>query len=216
MNGWQKLMKVQSSMSVSKDKDGGRFKYYDIGNILAEAKPHLLSAGAVITLTDKLEERNDKTYLTATATFIDADTGETVTQVDAIMEHIQRRNMDASQSTGATSTYARKRALAGLLLVDGEEDPDALSKKNQPQRQVQRPQKSQQRLASVPRTDFVAKLTQLCQKARVDVNDFVFTLVHADLNSLTNAEIADAIGNFNGCLSEYKKLKAAEAEEIPL
>lgn len=216
MNGWQKLMKIQSSMSVSKDKDGGRFKYYDIGNILAEAKPHLLSAGAVITLTDKLEERNDKTYLTATATFVDADTGETVTQVDAIMEHIQRQNMDASQSTGATSTYARKRALAGLLLVDGEEDPDALSKKNQPQRQVQRPQKPQQRLASVPRNDFVAKLTQLCQEARVDVNDFVFTLVHADLNSLTNAEIADAIGNFNGCLAEYRKLKEAEAEEIPL
>lgn len=207
-NGWQKLMAVQSQMSVSKDKDGGRFKYYDIGSILSEAKPKLATAGAVITMTDVLEERGGKMYLTSTARFIDADTGETVTEVQAIMEHIERRTMDASQSMGATSTYARKRALAGLLLVDGEEDPDAAGKKQKPTQ----PQRVQVQAKPTRRDNLIFQLSKLCEAQRIDANDLCVKLTGIPIREQPDDDLADAINKFPALLETYQKRN----EEIPL
>ena len=209
-NGWQKLMAVQSQMSVSKDKDGGRFKYYDIGSILSEAKPKLATAGAVITMTDVLEERGGKMYLTATARFIDADTGETVTEVQAIMEHIERRTMDASQSMGATSTYARKRALAGLLLVDGEEDPDAAGKK---QKSTQ-PQRVQAQ--ATPQRNVHEELRARLAAEGVDAEDFSQLGYNAPFSQMPAKTAADVLQNFGQYLQGYRELAAKRDEEIPL
>ncbi|MCV5137929.1 ERF family protein, partial [Escherichia coli] len=61
-------------------------------------------------------------YVKATATLSD---GEDVIAVTAYArEEESKKGMDASQLTGATSSYARKYALNGLFCIDDAKDPD--------------------------------------------------------------------------------------------
>ena len=58
------------------------------------------------------------------AKLFDVETGQSVLSTASAREDQDKKGMDLSQLTGATSSYARKYALNGLFLIDDTKDAD--------------------------------------------------------------------------------------------
>ena len=69
-------------------------------------------------------EVGGRVYIRATATVVDAETGEDECVTAYAREEETKKGMDASQVTGAASSYARKYALNGMFLIDDTKDAD--------------------------------------------------------------------------------------------
>lgn len=128
MNVWAKLLKVQAELKAPKNKYSkyGDYNYRSCEGILESAKPLLQEVGAVLLLSDRVEEIAGRFYIVAHAAFVDAATGERVEVEARARETETRPKFDDAQLTGAASSYARKYALSGLLGVDDGADVDAL------------------------------------------------------------------------------------------
>jgi hypothetical protein len=70
-------------------------------------------------------------YIKATATFIDIEKGEAISNTAFAREDESKKGMDGSQITGTASSYARKYALNGLLLIDDTKDADTDENRNE-------------------------------------------------------------------------------------
>ena len=118
-----KLSQIQQKLKAPKGQLNkfGNYKYRSAEDILEAVKP-LLNGESTIILSDELVMIGDRYYVKATATFKGEET-ETVTAY-AREEEI-KKGMDSSQITGSASSYARKYALNGLLLIDDTKDADA-------------------------------------------------------------------------------------------
>jgi len=117
---------LQQRVHVGKDKrnEFGGYNYRTAEGILSAIKA-ALPEGAHVTVTDDLAEVGGQIFVKATATICFAD-GVAHSASGFAMHPLQKKGMDASQITGAASSYARKYALAGLMaLDDGSVDPDA-------------------------------------------------------------------------------------------
>jgi len=119
-----KLAEVQQKFNCPKDtfNEFGNYHYRTCEQILQAVKP-LLQAGCIITLSDKMIEVGGRIYVQATASFQDMG-NEPITVTACAREQLSRKKMDDSQITGSASTYARKYALCGLLLIDDNKDAD--------------------------------------------------------------------------------------------
>lgn len=100
----------------------GGFSYRSCEDILEAVKPLLDKYGVNLHLTDEPLVVGTYQYIKSTATLTDGN--ETVTATAVAREPESKKGMDASQLTGATSSYARKYALNGLFLIDDAQDPD--------------------------------------------------------------------------------------------
>lgn len=124
---YEKLAKVQSELKVEKDQwnEFGKFKYRNAETILKNVKPLLNEVKALVVLTDQIVEVGEHNYLKAKAIFIDLEKGDDQIEVEAYAkEPLEKKGMDASQITGASSSYARKYALCGLFGIDDGIDND--------------------------------------------------------------------------------------------
>lgn len=118
-----KLSEIQAKLKAPKNQFNkfGGYKYRSCEDILEAVKP--LLNGATITIEDEIILIGDRYYVKATATFRD---GEEIQKVSAFArEPLNKKGMDESQITGAASSYSRKYALNGLLLIDDNKDADA-------------------------------------------------------------------------------------------
>jgi hypothetical protein len=125
---FQKLANIQQAIKVTKDRnnDFAGFKYRSAEDILEAVKPLLKKESALIVLDDDLVEMNGSVYVKGTATLLDLDNIGPGVSVDAYArEEVSRPKMSEGQLTGAASSYARKYALSGLLLLDDNKDPDS-------------------------------------------------------------------------------------------
>jgi len=95
----------------------GGYDYRSCEDILQAVKPLLAKAEAALTITDSLELIGERYYIKATATFVDIETGESVSIESFAREEEAKKGMDASQITGSASSYARKYALNGLFCI---------------------------------------------------------------------------------------------------
>lgn len=121
---WQILADVQQELKAPKGQYNsfGKYKYRSAEDILEAVKPVLAKHNATITLSDSLELIGDRYYIKATASFW---TGAMPLQVTAYArEDEQKKGMSLEQMTGSCSSYARKYALSGLLLLDDQKDAD--------------------------------------------------------------------------------------------
>jgi hypothetical protein len=130
-----KLQSIQSELVAPKNlfnKFGG-YAYRSAESILEAVKPLLSHFNAILTISDEMIEVGGRVYVKATASFI-AD-GECIQTTAYAREPDDRKGMDASQITGASSSYARKYALNGLFCIDDTKDADATNDhgKAQPQ-----------------------------------------------------------------------------------
>ena len=120
----ERLAAIQSKLNAPKNQENkfGGYKYRSCEDILMAVKP--LLEGLAITISDEVTSVGDRIYVKATATITD---GENSISTNAFArEAASRKGMDESQITGATSSYARKYALNGLLLIDDNKDADHL------------------------------------------------------------------------------------------
>lgn len=119
-----KLRMVQQKLKAPKNQFNsfGKYRYRSCEDILEGVKPLLEEVGAAIVLTDCIEQVGDRFYIKATATFMDGT--DIICNTAYARESDDKKGMDASQITGTASSYARKYALNGLLLIDDTKDAD--------------------------------------------------------------------------------------------
>lgn len=117
------LSKIQAELKAPKGQFNsfGKYKYRSCEDILEAVKPLLAKHGGIITITDELVFKGDRYYIKATATYH----GEPSLSVSGYAREPEtKKGMDDSQITGTASSYARKYALNGLLLIDDSKDAD--------------------------------------------------------------------------------------------
>jgi len=121
----KELLEIQSRLKAPKSQfnEFGKYKYRNCEDILEALKPLLKETEMTLIITDDLVLIGDRYYVKATVTL--QKNGDSVSATAFARESAEKKGMDASQITGATSSYARKYALNGLLLIDDTKDADS-------------------------------------------------------------------------------------------
>lgn len=125
-----KLMQIQQTLRAPKGQRNtfGNYNYRSCEDILEAVKPILRDTETVLTISDDLTEIGGRVYVKATATLWDTGTGASIQNIAFAREPEDKKGQDASQITGAASSYARKYALNGLFCIDDVKDADATNK----------------------------------------------------------------------------------------
>ena len=129
----KKVAEVQQKLKAPKNQFNkfGKYKYRSCEDILEGVKP--LLGDLVLTVNDDIQIIGDRIYVKATATITDGE--NSISNQAFARESLTKKGMDDSQITGTASSYARKYALNGLLLIDDTKDADSMdnsSNSNQP------------------------------------------------------------------------------------
>ncbi len=123
----EKLVKLQKELKAPKNQKNkfGGYNYRNCEDILEAVKPLLDKHGLVLNITDSLGELCGIPYTEATASVYDSKKPDIVvsSKAQAGIDPNQK-GMSLGQCFGASSSYARKYALNGLLLIDDNKDPD--------------------------------------------------------------------------------------------
>ena len=128
MTVYKKLIKVQMELKAPKNQRNtfGNYNYRSAEDILEALKPILAKHDADVFISYKIIVMGNMwTYVEATATFVDIETGESTCTTGYAREAETKKGMDPSQITGSASSYAGKYALGGLFLIDDAVDPDS-------------------------------------------------------------------------------------------
>lgn len=123
---FQKLAKIQQELNVPKTKWNkfGEFYYRSCEDILQAIKPLLEKYQVTLKVEDKAELIGNWVYIEATAILTNLEGSDFISNRAYARESDVKKGMDASQLTGTASSYARKYALNGLLLLDDVKDAD--------------------------------------------------------------------------------------------
>ncbi|MDN9351276.1 recombinase, partial [Clostridioides difficile] len=129
-NVYIKLVNIQSTLKAPKSQFNsfGKYNYRSCEDILEGLKPILKEEKALVVLDDNIVQIGNRFYVEATATLIDAETGEKISVKALAREDETKKGMDLAQVTGSVSSYARKYALNGLFCIDDTKDSDATNK----------------------------------------------------------------------------------------
>ncbi len=120
----KELIHVQQKLKVGKDRTQQNYKYRSIDDIL-EAVKKVMPEGCYITMSDSVENIGNRNYVCATATFHSEDSQ--ISGKAYAWEPEKLAAMSMPQITGSCSSYARKGALCGLLMIDDSKDVDSLT-----------------------------------------------------------------------------------------
>ena len=121
----KELIAIQQELNVPKNQKNkfGNYNYRSCEDILVALKPLPAKHKASILITDDVKEVAGIPYVEATAVFKGQDTEALSVRAQAGINPNQK-GMSISQSFGASSSYARKYALAGMFLLDDNKDSD--------------------------------------------------------------------------------------------
>lgn len=169
MNIYEKLSAVQQELKAPKDKKNtfANYTYRSAEGILEAVKPILKKYGLTLLLSDEIQQIGERTYVKATAWAIDPAGQENLKiSVTAYAREAEtKKGLDDSQITGTASSYARKYALNGLLLIDDTKDADTDEYQKQ----------------SMSKSDLIQKLAK---DAKVDLK----TILTKPLDALTDKQ----------------------------
>ena len=197
-----RLLRVQRDLKAPKNQYNsfGKYRYRSCEDILEGVKPILQEYGCAIVLSDTIEQIGDRFYVKATATFYDCDTGESVSNTAYARESDDKKGMDASQITGTASSYARKYALNGLLLIDDTKDADTDENRNETTGRARseaakkgmatKEQNALESANQIISEKDVLVLKEMMQKKGIDPNQ---KWKGKELSELTNAEWVQAV-----------------------
>lgn len=162
MNIYQKLAQIQQEIRCPKNLENtfGGYKYRSAETILESLKPIMAKHKVMLLLIDDIKQIGDRHYVMAEAKLIDLEEETSVSTFAFARESLERPKMDAAQLTGSASSYARKYALNGLLLLDDVKDPDTNEFARQ---QQERPKQN--------------------KKNSIDFDEFAFKLMDAGVNT---------------------------------
>ncbi len=144
------LLWIQENLRVPKSQhnDFGNFDYRTLEDILEEVKPLCAERNCRLFLVDEIvmvgkklpvtvgtfakgQEQADvmlsgpRVYVRTTAHFTDSK-GVTIKVPGYAREPMDKKGMDEMQITGASASYAGKRALGNLFLLDDNRDADSM------------------------------------------------------------------------------------------
>jgi len=119
------LSRMQKDLKANKGQFNsfGKYHYRSLED-LTEAIKRILPAEVAFVMTDELVMVGNRYYIKATAKLTNGE--ESVESVGYARESENKKGMDDSQITGATSSYARKYACNALFAVDDCKDADTL------------------------------------------------------------------------------------------
>jgi hypothetical protein len=117
------LAVIQQKLNAPKSQYNsfGKYSYRNCEDILMALKP--LLGQCILVVNDEMVAVGDRIYVKATATISLGN--ESISSSAFARESLTKKGMDDSQITGSTSSYARKYALNGLLLIDDNKDADS-------------------------------------------------------------------------------------------
>jgi len=142
-----KILRIQTELKAPKGQFNsfGKYKYRSCEDILEALKPLLLKEKVLLTIRDeiilvgngvtpivieKTAVGGDRFYIKADVTVHNAEKPEEFLVTSGFARESQtKKGMDASQITGASSSYARKYALNGMFCIDDNKDSDNTNKK---------------------------------------------------------------------------------------
>lgn len=123
------LMSIQNELKAPKNQynNFGKYKYRNCEDILEALKPICNKFNSAIILSDELVTIGDRYYVKATAILccFNENETDTISSEAYAREELDKKGMDGSQVTGASSSYARKYALNGLFGIDDTKDSDS-------------------------------------------------------------------------------------------
>ena len=125
-----RLINIQQNLKAPKNQRNnfGGYSYRSCEDILEAVKPLLIDTKTILIIKDEIIQIGDRYYIKAIATLYGDDGKEIASTSAFAREEENKKGMDASQLTGATSSYARKYALNGLFAIDDTKDADATNK----------------------------------------------------------------------------------------
>lgn len=147
----EKLLCIQTELNAPKGRKNtyGNYNYRSFEDICEAVKPLLKKHKAGLKMSDSIKQIGDRYYVEATAFFYHAeDLKDRDEEADLIIsygyarEADDKKGMDAAQLTGSASSYARKYALNGLLMIDDSKDPDTDEFKAEADAKAEKPAKS--------------------------------------------------------------------------
>ena len=144
MTIYEKLQKVQEELNLPKNKynNFGGFSYRSAEDMYSIIKPILAKYKVLMYMTDDVVNIGDRYYIRATVALVDMEGAENAIYSTAMArEALSKKGMDEAQITGGASSYARKYAMCGMFLIDGEEAPDTLECDNSEQELMTEEQK---------------------------------------------------------------------------
>ena len=122
------LCEIQRRLKVPKSQKAagfGGYYYRSCEDIWEALKPLLYEYNFTMTVSDSILPVSDRVYIVATGFLFDENGKEIAKTSAGAREQEIKNKMDATQITGSVSSYARKRMLSGMFLLDDTKDPDA-------------------------------------------------------------------------------------------
>jgi hypothetical protein len=192
-----KLLKMQKKLVVPKGQYNsfGKYKYRSAEDIMVALKVVQEAENTVVVIDTDIETANGWNYINATATLYDADDGEVIAVTHGkAREPEAKKGMDESQITGTAASYAIKRALSGMFLIDDEKDADTLNNSDDYTKKDN------------TKTVMLKKLEYELSQNDIDINDFAKILFKKKKDSLTEKQIEATLSNFSIAVDKYRKL----------
>lgn len=207
----KELQQIQTELKAPKGQYNsfGKYAYRSCEDICEAVKPLLAKHGCTLTISDDIVLIGEFTYVKATATIKNSSGDVEVTTAFA-RHSIDKKGMDDSQLTGATSSYARKYALNGLFCIDDTKDADATNDHGKgdqqpPQGNYNRPQQQPQNNAPANSgviTDKQRKLLFAKGKEKGFTNEEMSYIVFETVGVNSSAEIP--FDEFNTVLAAFE------------
>lgn len=192
-----KLLKMQKKLVVPKGQYNsfGKYNYRSAEDIMVALKVVQEAENTVVVIDTDIETANGWNYINATATLYDADDGEVIAVTHGkAREPEAKKGMDESQITGTAASYAIKRALSGMFLIDDEKDADTLNNSDDYTKKDN------------TKTVMLKKLEYELSQNDIDINDFTKILFKKKKDSLTEKQIEATLSNFSIAVDKYRKL----------
>ncbi len=126
-NVYDLLHIIQTKMKAPKGQYNkfGMYYYRSCEDIIEALKEYLPPEAYLLT-SDTIQPVGDRFYVVAEAVLTYKNAS--IRTTGWARESLAKKGMDESQITGAASSYARKYALNGLLLIDDNDDSDKTNK----------------------------------------------------------------------------------------
>ena len=192
-----KLLKMQKKLVVPKGQYNsfGKYNYRSAEDIMVALKVVQEAENTVVVIDTDIETANGWNYINATATLYDADDGEVIAVTHGKAREPEiKKGMDESQITGTAASYAIKRALSGMFLIDDEKDADILNNSGDYTKKDN------------TKTVMLKKLEYELSQNDIDINDFAKIFFKKKKDVLTEKQIEATLSNFSIAVDKYRKL----------
>ncbi len=158
---YEKLLKIQTELKAPKNQVNkfGGYNYRSCEDILESVKPLLDKYGCTLKISDELQNIGERYYIKSTVLLIDIESGMVIENSAYAREEENKKGMDASQITGATSSYCRKYCMNGLFLIDDTKDADTDEFTEQQEKKTKK------------EYDYRKQLIEYCNEHNVDMNE---------------------------------------------